>query len=738
MHALVFFWVIAAADPNARCAALGEAAQVGDLDAYKKALWLVRKDAPPCVLFHAAMAKARLAEKGGAGYLRQAIQLLSRIGSSADAPVREWARLRQLELALRLKAPELAPDVSEVPEALPTLDRHWQLTTALVGYTDPDKALALHLAHPFTQGRDRVLQIADMLVLLKEDDPRRAPLSIELYRDYPDAWVAPKEWPKKLGDVPLATLLARLALQHAHHASNSVIQQVNKALGSELSASARCQMLYYKGAALRKLHAYAPAEHTLQEAMSVCAPVQTSAPEASIAYKHTWFVLGQVQSIMRPFALANATLSAFADQYKDDPLADDALWFAVTSAEKSGDTQAASALVGRIVKEHADGDMCAEASFRAAFDAYRANDFASAATSFASLAGGPCKQDDILIARAYYWQSRALARSHATKDEERAALIAAYRASPLTYYGMLARLRLGKNLPQLETKAAASLPVVVSADVAPPDVIGPPLSASRPVLTLPLERISVLAAQGMYAEAQAELQALHASELDASETEALALLQYRAHDFLHAHRPFRTSLRLHLGAAPSANTEALWRAAYPRPYEAYTGKSEKEEKLPRDLLLSLIREESAFQVDAGSWANAYGLTQLLVETADRVAKDAKLDREMSADLLRKEGAVSIQLGGHLLGMLQRRYKSVPLMLAAYNAGEDAVDRWLRARGQLPLDEFVETIPFDETRDYVKRILSTWSSYRALSARHDLPIISLGRAQQVPVQVAENL
>ncbi len=729
MHPLFFSLLVAAVDPSARCAGFGDAALVGDLDTYKKVFWFVCADAPPCVLFHAAMAKARLADKGGAAYLRQAIQLLSRIGDEADAPVREWARVRQLELALRLKAPELAPDPAEVPAALPNPEQHWQMTTALVGDSDPDKALALHAAHPLPRGRDRLLQIADMVPLLKADDPRMAPLLTELYRDYPDASVSPREWPKKLGDLPLQTLLDRLSLQHSHHANNSVIQQVNRALASVLDGTARCQMLYYKGAALRKLHAYAPAERALQEAVSVCADVQAAAPEA---YKRAWFVLGQVQSIMRPFPIANATLSAFATQFKDDPLADDALWFAVTSAEKAGDTDAASEVMARIVKEHSDGDMCAEASFRAAFDSYHANAFTTAAVSFARMVGGPCKQDDMLVARASYWQSRALARAHADKSEERAALVAAYSASPLTYYGMLARLRLGKDLPVLPEPMPASAPVVVASDDQ-----GPPLSASRPVVTLPTERIRILSEQGLFAEAQAELQAVHATDLDASQTVALALLQDRAHDFHHSHRHFRTSLRPQLGLVPSADNAALWHTAYPRPYEAYVSKSEKEEKLPRDLLLSLIREESAFQVDAGSWANAYGLSQLLVETAARVARDAKIDKEITADLLRKQGAVSIQLGGHLLGMLQKRYRSVPLMLAAYNAGEEAVDRWLSARGQLPLDEFVETIPFDETRDYVKRILSTWWSYRALSERHDLPAVSIGRAQQVPLQMAEN-
>jgi soluble lytic murein transglycosylase len=82
-------------------------------------------------------------------------------------------------------------------------------------------------------------------------------------------------------------------------------------------------------------------------------------------------------------------------------------------------------------------------------------------------------------------------------------------------------------------------------------------------------------------------------------------------------------------------------------------------------------------------------------------------------------ATNIRIGAAYLGELLSRHGRQPaLALAAYNAGAGAVRRWLSARGNLELDEFVEEIPIDETRGYVKRVLRTFAAYRLLSSGPD--------------------
>jgi soluble lytic murein transglycosylase len=118
-----------------------------------------------------------------------------------------------------------------------------------------------------------------------------------------------------------------------------------------------------------------------------------------------------------------------------------------------------------------------------------------------------------------------------------------------------------------------------------------------------------------------------------------------------------------------------------------------------------MREESSFYPRAESFANALGLTQMMTRTAQRFAK-WPVTREALFDPDK-----NVEIGSHFLAFLLEHYDgTVPLVISGYNAGEGGVDRWLRERGNLELDEFIETIPFDETRGYTKRVLSSYLTY----------------------------
>ena len=135
-------------------------------------------------------------------------------------------------------------------------------------------------------------------------------------------------------------------------------------------------------------------------------------------------------------------------------------------------------------------------------------------------------------------------------------------------------------------------------------------------------------------------------------------------------------------------------------------------RVPPDLMQALMREESALDPLVISGAGAVGLTQLMLPTANRFARALGLPR-VTAQALEDPG-LNIRLGSAYVATLLRRFDGNPaLSLAAYNAGEGAVDRWLAARGHEPLDAFVEEIPISETRGYVKRVLGSYATYRYL-------------------------
>ncbi len=119
--------------------------------------------------------------------------------------------------------------------------------------------------------------------------------------------------------------------------------------------------------------------------------------------------------------------------------------------------------------------------------------------------------------------------------------------------------------------------------------------------------------------------------------------------------------------------------------------------------LSIIRAESAWSSDARSAANARGLMQLLPRTARQVAQRSGLPWKGAASLLNP--VVNIGLGTRYLGQLAMRFGSQWLASAAYNAGAKPVAGWAEARGTLPADIFIATIPYRETRDYVESTLA---------------------------------
>ena len=119
---------------------------------------------------------------------------------------------------------------------------------------------------------------------------------------------------------------------------------------------------------------------------------------------------------------------------------------------------------------------------------------------------------------------------------------------------------------------------------------------------------------------------------------------------------------------------------------------------------AIIRAESAWMADARSGPDARGLMQLLPAVGKEVATRARLPWHGAQDLYDPE--VNVQLGTLYLGRMADRYEGSPwLASAAYNAGGTPVGRWLKERGTLDPDFFIETIPYRETREYVARVLA---------------------------------
>ena len=168
---------------------------------------------------------------------------------------------------------------------------------------------------------------------------------------------------------------------------------------------------------------------------------------------------------------------------------------------------------------------------------------------------------------------------------------------------------------------------------------------------------------------------------------------------------------------PVAKTP-VWQHAYPRAFWEHVLEQTSNYRVNPFFVLAVMREESNFYAEAGSVAGAKGLMQLMPATARMVAKRHHLPYQESA---LTTPALNITLGTLYLRTVLKRNKWNPVLAAAaYNAGPNAVKKWLRKFGDLPVDEFVERIPYDETRAYVKRVITSYLIYRELYRPSPLP------------------
>jgi soluble lytic murein transglycosylase len=168
---------------------------------------------------------------------------------------------------------------------------------------------------------------------------------------------------------------------------------------------------------------------------------------------------------------------------------------------------------------------------------------------------------------------------------------------------------------------------------------------------------------------------------------------------------------------PSAPIDAIpmsyWKILFPQPYWEIIEQQSAKNGLDPYMVASLIRQESEFNPGAISFANAWGLMQLLPSVGRAMAREEGIAHFTEKDLLNPE--INIRLGTRYLSQTLAKFNGQPeYAFAAYNAGDDRVTDWRGAGTYTGIDEFVESIPFTETRDYVQAILRNEEMYRELN------------------------
>jgi soluble lytic murein transglycosylase len=154
---------------------------------------------------------------------------------------------------------------------------------------------------------------------------------------------------------------------------------------------------------------------------------------------------------------------------------------------------------------------------------------------------------------------------------------------------------------------------------------------------------------------------------------------------------------------------------FPKPHLPMFQELAQDRNINRTWAIAVARQESAYNPEAKSRVGARGLMQLMPATAKQTAKKFEIDYKGVDQLY--DPRTNVELGtAYLAEMLETFNGNHVYATAAYNAGPHRVKRWLEARGDLPLDAWIETIPFDETRRYVQNVLTYRIIYDAMSSQ----------------------
>jgi soluble lytic murein transglycosylase len=360
------------------------------------------------------------------------------------------------------------------------------------------------------------------------------------------------------------------------------------------------------------------------------------------------------------------------------------------------------ALAARTFKELYDrfptGSRSERAAWKYGWWSYRTGDYPETVRVFESAALAFPRSD--YRPSFLYWSARAHARIGAgTQADARLRLVYADYAN--SYYGRLAERRLAR-------RGGALAPGVqfASREQSPA-----PAAPAIPTDSL----IRLLLANGLYEDALGELR--YAQRAWGSSTRIDATIAWTYHQMGELRRAItlmRRAYPQHLTAGGEQLPDEILQVIFPLAYWDSIRSQSALRGLDPYLVAALIAQESTFDPQARSVANAWGLMQIMPATGRRLARTLGIRRFTTATLTNAE--INIRMGTLHFSHLVEQYGGTHYALASYNAGGTRVTRWKAERPGLEEDEFIDDIPFPETQNYVKRVLGTAEDYRMLYGR----------------------
>ncbi|MFA5103832.1 MAG: transglycosylase SLT domain-containing protein [Candidatus Margulisiibacteriota bacterium] len=406
---------------------------------------------------------------------------------------------------------------------------------------------------------------------------------------------------------------------------------------------------------------------------------------------------GQAFFVRENIPDAFAYFTKIAEFFPDSELASEAQLRVADYYSKNGYEDLAESLYASIIKKFPRGAAVANACWRLGFSYYSKGRYDLAYSTFGEAYE---KVPNVSVtASCLYWQAKSAEKMGMKEAAEQIYEKAALRY-PNTYYGYRAADRLNMNLPRF---TSVPLPVI-SFSYIPSDNLH---------WAKFCELMKARAFDSAFEEAEIFYEESAVSQDKRKARVGMASVLAAQNDYQKSIRLAEIEVHESL-AAGEIEGDSSWAMAvsYPRRYGEFVDKYCEQFGVEPSLMYALIREESRFNPRGLSRTMAHGLTQIMPSTGRGIARNLGIRHYNTSRLFEPE--LNVKMGAYYLSQQLKRFNGDKhLALASYNGGSGNVRRWVRKNGYSDIDEFVENIPYKETRGYVKKVLESYWQYKRI-------------------------
>lgn len=426
------------------------------------------------------------------------------------------------------------------------------------------------------------------------------------------------------------------------------------------------------------------------------------------------YYIGRSLTNLDSYEEAIQTYKRLLERFPQSNYADDSLYRCGRIAYTTNDWKTAAAYFQRSINEYPNGDKLSDAYWELGWIQYRLKEYENAASTFNKMSIS-FKGDD-LEGKSLFWEAKCLEKL--SKNTEAIDLYKkVFSINPFSYYGFASaeilkqqKINLGlpeinKNLNPQNSNISTILPEIYK------DLIPHEIKDKNEVNHI--NKAKELLYIKFFDSAAKEVQASK-SEMDANPQKILEIstMYLKSNDYENSIKIIQQNYKKLSSSLTGNLKDYYYYLFYPFAYKDILLKYSNAYNVEPNFLLAIIREESRFKADAGSYAGAQGLMQIMPKTGISIASKIGISN-FNVSMLH-DPEISIKMGSYYISQMLNNFNGNKYYaLGAYNGGPNAMQNWIAKYGNLDINEFIESLTYEETKNYIKKVMASYFVYELL-------------------------